>query len=78
MHPSLSAKEEGGGVEPLTTFSKTGDLTGSQFFEGGVGAGKEDCEIFQGGLQLLKHKLNSETFIFKKKFINKNVFLYQN
>ena len=50
MHPlSPSA---GVGVEPPTKFPKRGGLTGSPFLEqggGGLLAGKEWGELFQGG-----------------------------
>ena len=51
--PLLSAGREGGGVEPLTKFSKMGGLTVPQYLEGI--AGKEGM-TFSGGLQFLHKK----------------------
>ena len=51
--PLLSAGREGGGVEPLTKFSKMRGLTVPQYLEGI--AGKEGM-TFSGGLQFLHKK----------------------
>ena len=55
-HPPLSAGEGGGGggVDTPSKFSKSGDLTGSQFLE--VVAGKEGGGLFQAEAQLLHKK----------------------
>ena len=60
----------GGGVEPLTNFLKRGDLTETQFLEGG--------DIFQGGCNFsTKNKLKSE-ILMTKKLTNKNSLLCDN
>ena len=67
-----------GGFEPASKFSKRGgDLTGSQFLEGGC------CErggdLFQGGCSFyIKNKLIEISEIFNEKYLNKNVFLCHN
>ena len=67
----------GGGVELLIKFCKKGGgLTGSQFLE--EVAGKEGVIFFRGVgavFKYIKNKLTFEIFNYKKKFINKNVFL---
>ena len=67
------------GVDSPTTFSKRGDLEGSQFLE--EVAGKERGDYFhggwgEGGSFYIKNKLKSAIFNDKKSsYINKNVFL---
>ena len=75
VHPSPFCWVGGGGVEPLTKFSKTGaGLAGSQFLEGV--AGKEGVTFLRGGVQFLhkKNKLKSEIFNDKKSLKRKMFF----
>ena len=71
-HPFLLGREGGGGgVEPLTKQRAGGDLTKSQYLEGGCR--ERGGDFFQRGVQFyIKNKLKSE-------IVNdKNVFLYHN
>ena len=60
----------------MPIFKKGGGLTGSHYLEGFVG--KEGGDFFRRGCSFyIKTELKSEIFNNKKKFINKNVFLWQ-
>ena len=54
-----------------------GGLTKPQLLEGV--AGKEGVTFFRGGCNFyIKNKVKSEMFNDRKKFMNKNIFLYHN
>ena len=74
VHPlPIFSAGGGGGVDPVTKFSKRAGLTRSQFWEGV--SGKEGVTFFSGGCSFfIKDKLKFEIFKVKKNFINKMSF----